>query len=223
MTDDAIVATFRQRRRFRYKIAAEGLALTAVLWAAFFGFAVWHGGAHWPNQGFTVATKAVPAVHAGDRIPSPFSEEERTENLVLIVAICTFLMTKIWGMWRRTHRLDALAGSIILTNLAFLWVYLYATGRTLYPDWGMGIWWRRGIRWPLALAALWATVEVCTVPDLESVIDDQEAMIREIRVLRLENAAYRSRADFDRQRQTDTVVYEGLDRRQGPADRRQTP
>lgn len=190
--------SLRRRDRFRHRIALEGVAITLVLWIVLFGFAWWHGGAMWPSQGYTVARHDIPAIHAGDRIPLPIGRQERYENLILIVGICTFLLTKIWGMWRRTRRLDHLAASIILTNVAFLWVYLYATGRVLYPDWGMGIWWRRAIRWPLLVTSIYATWQICSVPDLESQIDNTDERIREIRVLRLENAALRARIEFDR-------------------------
>lgn len=180
------------KHRFEYHTALSGIGIVILLWTAILGFALIHGGATWPGQDYTISKKEI-IIHVGDKVPMQYGQEERWENFITIMAIVSFLTTKCWGMYRRTRRLDHLALSIILTNVAFLWVYLFTTGRILYPTWGDSIWWRRSIRWPLIITSIFATYEVCTVPDLSSSLSGTTKAVEEIKRLRLKNAQLESK------------------------------
>lgn len=136
-------------------VSAQGLLLTAVLWAVLFGIALIHDGTRWP--------RATPEVRTINR--AAVSRVEAWENFVLVVVIVTFLVMKSWAMARRTRRFDSLGASLIAANVAFAVVYTWIIASSLY-GWHTTPWVTRLLlRWPLIVILAWGAWELARIPD----------------------------------------------------------
>lgn len=173
------------RSGFRFRTAAEGVALTATMWAVLLLIAVTHHGTFWPQ--------AIPPVPPREGFPGRpgFSRFEAWENFALLCLIVEFLLLKCYAMARRTRRLDGLGATLIAANLAFAVVYLYALGQMLY-GWQSSAWDRRLIlRYPLVIVLIVGVVYLCAIPDEPREREEEDLAARN-RALEEENRALRA-------------------------------
>lgn len=143
------------------KIALQGLVGTGIMWAALIAYGLIHRGTFWPDA--MPALPPNPALNFRGRASQ--SRFEAWESFILLCFIVEFSFTKAWAMWRRTRELDALGLSLILANVAYGLVFLWAVGVQVFA-WETTVWVRRFvIREPLAIVLGISWLLLCRLPD----------------------------------------------------------
>jgi hypothetical protein len=152
-----------ERRHFSYRIATEGLALTAAMWVVLVGFALWHDGTRWPRP--TNAIGQETATRLGVMPRPAIGAVEAWENFGTLALIVELFLMLAWVSWRQKNRLDWLGGALIATFVAIAAVFLWSMAAVLF-GWHTTPEVRRFVlRGPVIAAAALAFVNLCRTPD----------------------------------------------------------
>jgi hypothetical protein len=152
-----------ERRHFSYRIATEGLALTAAMWVVLVGFALWHDGTRWPRP--TNAIGQETATRLGVMPRPAITSVEAWENFGTLALIVEVFLLMAWASWRRTRRLDWLGAALITVFVTIAVVFLWSVAGVMF-SWQTTPEVRRFVvRGPVIAAAIFGIVQLCRIPD----------------------------------------------------------